>query len=398
MRDAAVNSVWATRLARSRDHRYDGREMSNPRPTAGFDLKPDFEQSYARYEAFWNRGVADRPPVGITLPIPHDPERLPAALTKRYPDHRSRWLDLEGRVERDVWKVEHTRFLGDAMPIVWPNMGPEIFSAWCGAGYEFGETTTWSEPNINDWDRDAPQARLDTEHPLFVATLRYTDMLIERGRGRFIVGLTDFHPGGDHLAALRDPARLAIDLIENPEHVKRQVEIATAEFFHAYDLFYDRIRAAGMPVTSWLPLLTFGRYYIPSNDFSALISPAMFEEFFLDGIRDECRFLDRSIYHLDGPDALRHLDALLEVDELDAIQFVPGAGNEDLARWIPVYQRIQGAGKAMQILDVNVDNLDLLFDNLRPDGVFVGGVGGVRDEETARRVLARFARWTAACA
>ena len=359
-----------------------------------FELKPDFTASYERYEAFWNRDVADRPPVGITLPLPHDAERLPPALTKRYPGERSAWLDIGARVERDVWRLEHTRFLGDAMPIAWPNMGPEIFSAWCGAGYEFGETTTWSEPCIDDWERDAPNAHLDTGHPLFAATLEYTDALIEAGRGRFIVGLTDFHPGGDHLAALRDPARLAIDLIENPDHVKRLVNEAATEYRRAYDVFYERIRAAGMPTTSWLPLVSFGRYYIPSNDFSALISPAMFEEFFLDGIRDECRFLDRSIYHLDGPDALRHLDAILGIDELDAVQFVPGAGNEDLARWIPVYQRIQAAGKAMQILDVSVENVHLLFENLRPDGVFVADVAGVRDEETAKRVLSRFAAWS----
>jgi hypothetical protein len=41
--------------------------------------------------------------------------------------------------------------------------------------------------------------------------------LFKAGEGHFIVGLTDFHSGGDHLAALRDPANLAIDLIENPE-------------------------------------------------------------------------------------------------------------------------------------------------------------------------------------
>lgn len=360
--------------------------------SVALELKPDMDESLERYEAFWNRSVADRPPVAMTFPR----ETAGAGAADRSAnsrDYRELWLDLDARVEREIGQLEETVLAGDALPVIWPNMGPEIFSAWCGAGYEFGETTAWSTPGIHDWERDAPAARLDTGHPLFRATLELTERLIERGRGRFIVGLTDFHPGGDHLAALRDPARLAMDLVDHPEWVKKMVEVATHDYFTAYDIFYERIRAAGMPATSWIPLPARGKYYIPSNDFSALISPSMFEEFFLDGIREECRFLDRSIYHLDGPDAVRHLDLLLEIPELDAVQYIPGAGNEDLARWIPVYQRIQAAGKAVMVMDVTVDNLDVLFEHLRPEGLYVGSVAGVEDLETAERVLRRFAAW-----
>ena len=88
------------------------------------------------------------------------------------------------------------------------------------ADYEFGEFTSWSTPSIESWERDAPQARINFDHPLFAKTLEYTDKLIERGHGHFIVGLTDFHPGGDHLVALRDPEQLAIDLLDNPQWVK----------------------------------------------------------------------------------------------------------------------------------------------------------------------------------
>jgi hypothetical protein len=352
------------------------------------ELKPDFDESYARYEAFWNCDVLDRPPVCIRLE-----ESAPARPTRGNPDHRSRWLDVPGRVEREVRRMENTEFLGDAMPISWPNMGPEAFSAWCGAGYEFGEQTTWSVPCVEDWERDGPRARFDENHPLFRATLELTEMLIEAGQGRFIVGLPDFHPGGDHLAALRDPERLAIDLIDQPEVIPPMIRQATEDFFRAYDLLYERIRAAGMPTTSWLQLVHFGRYYIPSNDFSAMISSEMFERFFLEGIVEECRFLDRSIYHLDGPAALRHLDLLLQIPELDAIQFVPGAGNEGLERWMPVHRKIQAAGKAQQVIGVNLENLDVLFEGLEPIGIYVASVNGVNDRETADAVLDRFSRW-----
>lgn len=73
---------------------------------------------------------------------------LPAAMTRTYTDQRSKWLDIECRVELMLWEIEHTDFYGDALPIVWPNMGPEIFSAWCGSGDDFDDTIAWSSPTI----------------------------------------------------------------------------------------------------------------------------------------------------------------------------------------------------------------------------------------------------------
>ncbi len=53
----------------------------------------------------------------------------------------------------------------------------------------------------------------------------------------------------------------------------------------------------------------------------------MFEEVFLPGIIEECSFYERTIYHLAGPGALKHLDSLLEIKELDAIQWVAWTHN-----------------------------------------------------------------------
>lgn len=192
---------------------------------------------------------------------------------------------------------------------------------------------------------------------------------------------------------LKYSSSLAIDLIENTEYVKKELKKAQKEYFIAYDYFYNILREENMPITSWAPLIHDGRYYIPSNDFSCMISTEMFEEFFLDGIIEECSFYEKSIYHLDGPDALRHLDTLLDIKELDAIQWVPGAGNEGFHKWIDIYKRIQKAKKSMQIHDITVDELDLLFENLRPEGVWISNIVGVKDRGSAENVLKRITRW-----
>lgn len=354
-----------------------------------FDLKPDYERSAMRYRAFWEREIIDRPPVCFRFPV-EKPSPLPE---KHHATHKEWWLDVEYRAERVAAELENTRFLGDALPVAFPNMGPEIFSVWCGCGYHYGERTTWTDPCIESWDTDAEAAKFDPEHPLFLLTDRFTDLLIELGTGRFIVGLTDFHPGGDHLAALRDPAALALDMIEHVAEVKAKLAESTEEYKQAYLHFYHKLRAAGMPITSWLQLIHEGRFYIPSNDFSCMISTGMFEDVFLPGIIDECRFYERSIYHLDGPGALKHLDLLLDIPELDAVQWVPGAGNEGFTRWIEVYKRIQAAGKGMQITSIDRDELPILFAELEPGGLYISGVNGVDTPEEAEAVMKRLEIW-----
>ena len=136
-----------------------------------------------------------------------------------------------------------------------------------------------------------------------------------------------------------------MDLIDHPTAVKEKLLTATQEYFQVYDIFYNMLRGAKMPITSWLPLIHTGKYYIVSCDFSCMISPQMFEEFIMPILVEECRFLERSIYHLDGPGALKHLDMILSIPELDAAQWVPGAGNEGYARWVEVYQRSSGLAK-----------------------------------------------------
>ena len=152
------------------------------------------------------------------------------------------------------------------------------------------------------------------------------------------------------------------------------------------------ITTAGAQTTGWINLPANGRFHITSNDFSYMISKKMFEEFFLEGLIEECEQLDCTIYHLDGPGSLIHLDALLEIKKLNAIQWVCGAGNEGFSRWIGVYQKIQKAHKGI-MLYAGVNELDDVFANLKPDGVWFASVGGVSNKQEADKVIERIKNW-----
>jgi hypothetical protein len=85
-----------------------------------------------------------------------------------------------------------------------------------------------------------------------------------------------------------------------------------------------------------------------------MISTDMFREFAVPYLREEMRRYDGVEYHLDGPDALKHLEALCEIEDLDVIQWVPGSGNAEKTDWAWLEQRIDSLGKGqLRYTDLN---------------------------------------------
>jgi hypothetical protein len=347
---------------------------------------PDWEMRIKRQDAFWQREIIDRPVVSMSgwqedpdFPFPVTPTNV-----------RDRWLDVQYVAERSLADAMAMRCYGDALPTIMPNLGPEVFSAFFGCELGFGENTSWSEPIIDDWS-DTSRVKFSEDSFYWKKLLELMDACLEVGKGRFYTGITDIHPGGDAIAAFRDPVRLNMDMIEAVDDVKSMLRTVTDTFFQVYDFYYDKLRAAGQPASTWASIVSSKKWYVPSNDFSCMISKEMFDDIFLPGIAEECRFLEASIYHLDGPDALRHLDSLLEIPELNAIQWVYGAGNGRATDWLHIYKKCQDAGKGVQIY-CDLSELDAIMEALRPEGVWLA-VSSAGDEEAAQAVIKKVSNW-----
>ena len=350
---------------------------------------PDWEQRVARHDAFWQREVLGRPPAYITLDKPAGSHPQPAE--KNYSEPRDWWMDFEYRAECILADVENAEYLGDALPQTYSSLGPEVFAAFLGCEMEYADRiTSWSIPSLPDW-QDVGTVKFSEENPYWRKVIEFTNVLLEVGRERFYTGLTDLHPGGDALAAFRDPQRLNVDLIESPDEVKALLRYVDEVYRQVYDFYYDKLSSAGQAITTWMPICSTKRWYVPSNDFSCMISPRMFREFFLPGLIEEFGHYDACIYHLDGPGALKHLDVLLEVPELNAIQWVAGAGNGGVADWMWVYEKCQAARKGLEIA-TDVSELDAIMENLRPEGIFLH-LWGFDDRAHAEWVLRRLERW-----
>ena len=81
--------------------------------------------------------------------------------------------------------------------------------------------------------------------------------------------------------------------------------------------------------------------------------------------------MDYAIYHLDGPNELPYLDDLLAVPEITGIQWVPGVQGPVTSddKWLPVYQKIQAAGKNI-VMDPPGKGLAKVLSTIESPGIY----------------------------
>lgn len=343
----------------------------------GLEFKPDAEAARHRWRAFWNREVVKRPCVAVTAPA--SPGNPPGRLRRQVPPD----TDFDLLLGESEAALAGVHFGGEAMPIFQPSFGPDQLAAFSGARLQTSDRsghTTWSEPFVEAWDEALP-LRLGGGGGAWDRMLELCRRAGRRGRGRFLVGTLDLHSNFDWLAAIRGPDRLCMDLLDCPDLVRRAMAEARRLYPVVYERVYEAAGMAGRGTCGWLPCYCEERMGTTQCDYCVLLSPSQFREFVLPALDEECRFLDRSVYHFDGPGALPHFDAVTGLDTLDAIQWVPGPG-ESQADWVHLLKRFQAAGKSV-VLMCRPDELKVLHRELRPEAACYITQAGSRDEAEA---------------
>jgi len=342
--------------------------------------KPDAEIALERMERFWRQENEDRALLTIGVNSPYLPD------TKTYKTERDRWLDFEYRVERAILEVERRTYIAETFPVFEPNLGPDIVSTLFGLNLEFEPSTSWGSPIVGSVE-EILGIKPDFEADLWRKVVLLQQMGLEQGKGRWITLFTDLHPNIDVLSALMGPEALCIAIADDPELVAQCVAQVTGPCIEAYRRQIEPLQKAGLPIGCWMNAFSSLPTHAPQCDFSAMIGPTFFRENILPSIRLEMAEAHRNIYHLDGPSALHHLDALLELPEIDAIQWVYGAGNGPARKWEPVYRRILDAGKSTRVEAEDVEDIRYLAEQLGSRGVWFVANFGAPDKEMAERLV-----------
>lgn len=362
--------------------------------------KEDWSETRKRYEAWWEKRLP-RPIIQVTAPRKKPLKETPS-LPHPCPEKSKKpvdinWILMDWIVSCEVqnkfstpdyvinrWEnyFNNVFFGGDSYPNLWLNLGPGILAAYITDFLTFEVETTWFElERPMEW-KEILNIKFNEENRWWQITKKLAYEISKYAKGKFIVGTTDIGGITDVLASLRRTQNLLIDLIDHPQEVKEASKIITEIWLYCYDELNKIIQTNIEGSSAWMGIWCHKRWYPIHCDFSAMISPKMFEEFVLPYLQIQCQKLDHTIYHWDGPGQIPHLDLLLSIPELDGIQWVPGAGNEptDSEVWYPLYEKIQKAGKLLVLQGVRKENIKHLLQNLSPKGLLISTTGNSEEE------------------
>lgn len=371
--------------------------------------KPDWKQAKERIEAFWENEVIDRCCVGVVAPrktskLPAFPELqwgpwlggLESIAEDDQDSIRKWWTDPEANYYRLVTWFENTYFGGEAIPATYVNWGAMPLAAFFGSPAVFNNKSVWYPEVISDWGLWKWEFDQATNW-YWQQILAINRCLIERCGGRYFIGYPEVGSAGDVLSLMRGMDKLCLDLMENPDAVRQAIGILTDTWIDLHEQLYlmacEANRCAG--ILAWMRLWAPGRHAQVACDLSAVLSPRTFRDFFGEEIRREGSWCEYCTYHLDGPQAMAtQLPVLLSFDEIDMIEFTPGAGCPPTLspQYIPLYKKIQEKGKRLYLL-AEPDEIEPLLSELSPKGLYL--CTHVSSEEEADDLLRSVARWSA---
>lgn len=330
--------------------------------------KENWDRARTNIIKWWNR---EGPWLCVIAPRDKPHEDLVPPLDVR--DLQTHWLGPHYRVKREMYRISRLYFGGEAFPQIDVNIGPGSLGTFVGTEPQLAWDTIWYRACIRDPETH-PAIRFNSDDYWFNVHRLLLETAVRLSEGRFLVGMPDLIENIDILSQMRDAQSLMIDLLERPRWVERCVAQINRLYFDAFDKLYESIKTPwGGNVFCAFNLWGPGKTAKVQCDASAMFSSDMYRRFVLPALTEQCQWLDYSMYHLDGTQAMHHLETLLGIDALDAIEWTPQAGIEPGGhrRWYPMYKKIIDAGKCVQVVGVALDEIKPLIDACGADGLYL---------------------------
>ena len=101
--------------------------------------------------------------------------------------------------------------------------------------------------------------------------------------------------------------------------------------------------------------------------------------------------MTHNVFHVDGRGVAKHMEAILSVPEVHAVQWVQGVGKDyPIMQWVPFIKDLQ-AKQVPVVVDLSKDDLDDFISVMDPRGLFLWVATESEAEEL--RILKRIEKW-----
>lgn len=360
----------------------------------------DWEAIRQRMEDWWHGCNAERPILSIEVNKSNlqgnairdgwvasssgtmDVEQLKKNEVKMSAEEaRRHWTDFDILLQRNLSLFEQRYYTAETYPKFAANIGVGSLALFLGCNPSFTKDTIWYEPALSDPETD--QLILDKNNQWLQWSMQTTKKMKEAADGNFLVGIPDITENLDILAPLYDTQELMFHMLDYPEEIHRLQQQLQQIWYEVYQMHYDAI-VDDKGYSNFGPFQLWGKGKMAKLqvDVSAMFSKDMFDEFALPYLDAQTKWLDKSMYHLDGVDALKHLDSVLSLEHLDALEWTPGAGQPDGGDevWDYVYEKTLNSGKQIYAL-VAPENIKRFVKKFGHKGVFI--MTSAKDEAQA---------------
>lgn len=354
--------------------------------------KSDWEETKNRYKSWWAHDNTGRCGMWIEANLK---DVKPAPLPKVSSDPEVKWRDLEYHAINIDNYHKRTFFGGEAFPS-WTigHPGHDSMAVFLGCKVKLEETTGWVEPIWTGEKLETDKLKFDENNPHYQFALKWQKFAVENSRGRSIPPVvTALGACGDALAWIRGSEQLLYDVLDMPEEVKKADLRLTELFIRYYSVFYELALEAAEGSATWFPLWAPGKFYALANDFAYMISPDSFRKIFVPSLEKQMDFLDYSVYHVDGEGCFNHLDTILELNKLQAVQILPGAGKPSPLHYLPLLKKVQAAKKNLWI-GLEKNEVEEALSLLSARGLFIHVYPELDSKEEAETLLKNAEKWS----
>lgn len=323
----------------------------------------DWERVRARHARFFSDDVPETCLISVYAPTC---ARYGVAPSRSPEERVARRTDPELILKDALTAFEHTCFEGDAFATLSLDFGASGHAGFFrGAKYQMGDTV-WFFPSMEESGGALPE--FDETMPLYRQTMEAARYLTRESGGRYLLSTPDIAGNADALSHLRGAENLMLDMYDEPEWVEQAIERIRAGWSRAMDAFYDislKCNDGGSGI-GWLHTFAPGRHAQLQCDMSVMLSSELFDRFIAPDLSAQSAALDAPMYHLDGMEQLRHLDTILALPNLKAIQWTRVAGQPSPVNFIPALKRIQQSGVRLLINHIGVNEMLSLIEALDP--------------------------------
>jgi len=358
--------------------------------------KDNWPEAQKHLAAWWEGKSLGRPAVGA-LSLRDRPLPFPELPPKSYPDPRAACLDTVRSLDnQEAFMVRH-EFLGETFPEFSLNLGPGSLALYLGSEPDFAWSTIWYKEAIDpDNPESTPLPVYNPDNPWWRLHFDMTRQAAQRADGKALASVPDVIEGLDILSALRGPQNTLYDLYDRPEWVHRWLERLGDVYFDYFDRLCDVVKApdgsnAFTAFQAWGP----GRTAKIQCDFAYMIGPDMFAEFAKPYLARQCERLDYTVFHLDGPACIPHVQHLVKIPHLNAIQWTPGSGHPGLGDpcWYDLYHQVRDGGKSLLLLWIEMETIPALLREFGSDGIYIRPIHTFKNVAEAHDYLKRTGDW-----